>query len=350
MAASISTCSGKGGRRAGRGFTLVELLVVVAIIALLIAIIMPSLTHVREMARKVSCKAQLSAYGKALAQYVSHRQAYPHFGPGGIGIIGGSSTYAGAWPKFWAILEQSNIAGTHDTNWGVKAYILEADEVWKKAFCPSMDAAAILAAADAAVAADPLRLSYDGKPSLHCAAAGYQWNKTLRAATPHKRWPNALQGWPEASDNDDTLWLDYPVHMADGSGYATQAVNLEEISQPSTCAEAWDSWDLGTAPNVSIDRSYDVECIVPGWHVGPMSAGTDGWALLNGDRHQGSPSILYVDSHVASDARQKIDPSSDLGACPAGNWNGLKAVSWSDYRDFTWGTMWHIVPQLEFVE
>ncbi|NLE59980.1 MAG: prepilin-type N-terminal cleavage/methylation domain-containing protein, partial [Planctomycetes bacterium] len=48
----------KSGRAQGRkGFTLIEVLVVVAIIALLIAILVPSLKNARELAKRVMCNA-----------------------------------------------------------------------------------------------------------------------------------------------------------------------------------------------------------------------------------------------------------------------------------------------------
>jgi prepilin-type N-terminal cleavage/methylation domain-containing protein len=51
------------------GFTLIELLVVVAIIALLISILLPSLSAAREQARQVVCGTTQAGFGKALHTY-----------------------------------------------------------------------------------------------------------------------------------------------------------------------------------------------------------------------------------------------------------------------------------------
>jgi prepilin-type N-terminal cleavage/methylation domain-containing protein/prepilin-type processing-associated H-X9-DG protein len=53
------------------GFTLIELLVVVAIIALLISILLPSLSRARELSKRVVCSSNLSGVGKSCKIYAN---------------------------------------------------------------------------------------------------------------------------------------------------------------------------------------------------------------------------------------------------------------------------------------
>ena len=64
-------------RTARRGFTLVELLVVMAIIAILIAILVPAVQQIRETARRTECLNNLKQLGIAAQNYLQAHQSFP---------------------------------------------------------------------------------------------------------------------------------------------------------------------------------------------------------------------------------------------------------------------------------
>ncbi len=102
----------KSGRRP-RGFTLIEVLVVVAIIALLVSILLPSLRRVREQARELACGANLSQIGKGMIMYANTQKEF----------IPGSPLTTGRW---FVEAPSSNVAN----NWqpffrGFNRYVVE---------------------------------------------------------------------------------------------------------------------------------------------------------------------------------------------------------------------------------
>ncbi|MBC8105284.1 MAG: prepilin-type N-terminal cleavage/methylation domain-containing protein, partial [Anaerolineae bacterium] len=59
-----------------RGFSLVELLVVIGIIAILLGLLLPSIQRARRVAQTTQCATQLRAVGQALAVYANNNHGY----------------------------------------------------------------------------------------------------------------------------------------------------------------------------------------------------------------------------------------------------------------------------------
>lgn len=76
-----------------KGFTLIELLVVIAIIALLMGILMPALSRVRQQARAVACKSTLHQWTLIWSMYTDEHDGKFHEGRGGE-----SQEVIGRWP------------------------------------------------------------------------------------------------------------------------------------------------------------------------------------------------------------------------------------------------------------
>jgi prepilin-type N-terminal cleavage/methylation domain-containing protein/prepilin-type processing-associated H-X9-DG protein len=78
-----------------RGFTLIEILVVVAIIALLISILLPALSRAREQARTTQCLSQLKQMGNGTMMYTADQKSFLP-GPCHMLLLIGTSEWEGA--------------------------------------------------------------------------------------------------------------------------------------------------------------------------------------------------------------------------------------------------------------
>jgi prepilin-type N-terminal cleavage/methylation domain-containing protein len=82
-------------KRSGFGFTLVELLVVISIIALLMAVLLPALGVAREIARATVCRANLKQWGTIISIYTEGNNGNLWGGLTGPGISGSGFYWVG---------------------------------------------------------------------------------------------------------------------------------------------------------------------------------------------------------------------------------------------------------------
>lgn len=86
------------------GMTLVELLVVVAVIGLLVALLLPAVQYVRETSRRTQCISHLRQFGIALQNYQGAHRVFP-FGVGADADKGASS-YTSAQSRRFSLHSQ----------------------------------------------------------------------------------------------------------------------------------------------------------------------------------------------------------------------------------------------------
>jgi prepilin-type N-terminal cleavage/methylation domain-containing protein len=100
---------GSAARRR-RGLTLIEVLAVVAILALLVAILLPSLAAARQKARRLACASNLRAVGRALNLYRIESGKYPSLGDRDPGRVFSSSWRPGD-PRLYRSVVALNAIG-----------------------------------------------------------------------------------------------------------------------------------------------------------------------------------------------------------------------------------------------
>lgn len=95
--ASIRPLSGRSRTATSRGFTLVELLLVLVILGILAAVVVPKFSGRTEQAKATAAKTQIAAFGTALDNYEVDMGSYPRGKDGLLMLIESPRDAATTW-------------------------------------------------------------------------------------------------------------------------------------------------------------------------------------------------------------------------------------------------------------
>jgi len=217
-----------------RAFTLVELLVVIAIIAVLLAILMPALGGMKNLAKRTRCTSNLNAIGKAFTMYVgAYDNALPtlqYYAPGDQVIehfygYKWADPYTPSKGDVWIHMGCLYAQGLIDN---AKVFYCPAAEGWEEEYHMNVN---------------PPTYKWGERPfeSNFCKAIkGYSYwpmSKTiyktsaeLNAIHPSTARPNYSLGYPRTPtiqsdlNQGKALAVDYAFHFVKGTGWNLNAL------------------------------------------------------------------------------------------------------------------------------
>ncbi len=121
-------------------FTLVELLVVIAVIGVLVALLLPAVQAAREAARRMSCQNNMKQHGLALHNFHDVFGAFPASGWTTTGLGNPAGKYVGWRALILPFIEQSSLQSGYDftSNWWEGANLNAATVPIEVYHCPSV--------------------------------------------------------------------------------------------------------------------------------------------------------------------------------------------------------------------
>lgn len=304
-------------RQPMHGFTLVELLVVIGIIALLISLLLPALSKARESANRIKCSANLRTLGQALQQSANDHQGYMPIA-GSTFVQGGS-----AWP--------TSVNMGDPTRRRYEYYDDQGDGTYYPTAFPAALGLYLAGTSPPQTgwqAADNFFRTGVPQEMFICPSDSPTLNRTY----PSSKWINLnptshyLDGWSSYVFNSEIFgWCDNGFGSI--SGHSRCRGNLSSIPHPTDTMMLCDGvggtgyWGLfeiwvHSAPQYLSDAYTGSNTVGPGAFDLP--------------RHRGTMNILYVDGHADNQTILSNGASLAVGAMNTpGNTpgEGLKHIS-----------------------
>ncbi len=260
-------------------FTLIELLVVISIIAILAAMLLPSISMVRELARGVQCVNNLRQLGIGIHAYATDND----------GLIPPMQADFGAqafWPTFIGQYNDLVPGGWNCPSWPLTVQV-----------------------AQAAAAPDPVTqdLCYSSSYGIN-----YAWGRPLEYRTSWLNWWDLL--WAETRER-----VSPSLAKMSGGAATILAADRTGGNSDGTYADQKPAWVFQPWFCGATDGDLGTNATLPGGQFIPGL-----WNACDMPRisHRGRIALCYGDAHGAS---AKIEDTYSIG----GGWWDLRSDQWS---------------------